>query len=1154
MRFNRLDILRYGALTDRTLDFRAGARLHVIYGPNEAGKSSALSAISDLLFGFPTAAEQSFLHEPTSLRVGASIAARDGTTLAFRRRRGRKNTLLAPDDKEAPLAEDALAPFLGNLSRDVFERAFGLDSLRLRQGATAMLRSGGEIGSLLFSAASGLTGLSSLRQSLEGEADGIYAQRRSKDRSFYQALDRHDEARKAERDNELKSGDWKKLLAEAAELEAELARLQDQRRQTRQALDRLQKLKTLQPLLAEIDGERAALEELADLTAIPDGFADRLEQGLNDKRAAEEELRRARQLAARTGEELSMIRIDEALLQISDDITQLFADTGNYRSQRQDLPRVDQELAVYEATLAQLGRRLGFADATQLEKRQPSDADRVRLSELVEEGRRLLLQGQGNAEQLDNESRQLAALEKDGPAGRLIDPRPYIDQLEALAGDLASLTRLDALETQISRLETDLREAAARLRPPVADIDALFAAPLPDNAEIAAHRETIDAARAGIREASDKVRGYDEQLVEIEQALADAERTGPIVTREQIAGAREARDTQWRLIREGLTDGGPSPDGKTIATFTTSLAEADRLADAALSDADRVSRHADNRLRQARLLQEREAAAKRLRQREEVLAKALAGFAALFDASGVSALDPAAMLEWRRGVEVLFRERRALRDLLDERNEAALAETRVSPALTDIADATGYKSGRLPPGAMAEGLRKHLRLLSERWSESRMREGEIASARDRLTRLGEQQQDIEQRQAGWRDAFGKAVPLLGLPAADATLEMASVALKAWTELPDVLAEHDNRQRRVSGMRRDMADFERRLATLAATAGYELDHLPPDAAVEALHARVSAVHGEQKKHDRLEEERQRAEAQATRCGEALATVAAALAGLTADLPDDTDLPSLLSRLRDRARLNARLAESRDRLRQQAEGDGEEAIRAELAGFERVAAGLEIERLSDEDQRQFTAHGALMARLAENQRQRSALETGVSAEYAVFEKLSAEQEAKDLARQWVVLKLAAQMLASSMEAYREQQADPVITRAGELFSLLTGHGFTRLVEEHDDADTLQLLAERSSGERVPLGGLSEGTGDQLYLALRLAFLEDYSARNEPAPLIVDDIFQTFDDERASAGLKALAGTAERFQTILFTHEMSVVEIARREIGKDLDLIQL
>jgi uncharacterized protein YhaN len=501
----------------------------------------------------------------------------------------------------------------------------------------------------------------------------------------------------------------------------------------------------------------------------------------------------------------------------------------------------------------------------------------------------------------------------------------------------------------------------------------------------------------------------------------------------------------------------------------------------------------------------------------------------------------------------LLRERKALRDLLDGRNENVLAEARVSPALQDIAEATGYKSGRLPPVAMAEGLRKHLRLAAERWSESRTREGEISSARDRLARFDEQRQALERRHVDWREAFGKAVLPLGLPT-DATLEMASVALKAWEELPDALAERDNRLRRVNGMRRDMADFERRLATLAASAGYELDHLPPDAAAEALHTRANAMRGELKRRDGIEEDRQHAEGLVARHEEALTIILADLDHLTADLPGATDLPALLSRLRERTRLNARLVESRDRFRQQADGKAEAELRVQLADFERVAADLEIERLTEEDQRQFTIHGELSARLAENRRQRQALETGVSAEYAVFEKLSAEQEAKDLARQWVVLKLAARMLAGSMESYREKQADPVIKRAGDLFSQLTGDRFVRLVEAHDETDARQLLAERVAGEHVSLEGLSEGTRDQLYLALRLAFLEDYSARNEPAPLIVDDIFQTFDDERASAGLKVLAGTAERFQTVLFTHEMSLVEIARREIGRDLDLIQL
>ncbi len=1151
MRFNRLDILRYDALTNCALDFRADARLHLIYGPNEAGKSSALRAISDLLFGFPAAVERRILHEPNTLRIGADISARDGAMLSFRRRRGRKGTLLAPDDKETPLAEDALAPYLGNLSRDVFERAFGLDSQRLRQGATAMLRSGGEIGSLLFSAASGLTGLSRLRQSLEAEADSIYAARRSKDRGFYQALDRYEDARKAEKDNELKSGDWKKLLAESAELETELERLQAERRSTREALDRLQRLKTLQPLLSEIDAETLALDGLSDLAAIPDGFADKLEQRLRDKEASEAELRRARQAVLRAEEDLSRIQVDEALLQMSGDIIQLFADTGNYRAQRHDLPRVDQELAGYDTTLSQLARRLGLAEV-ELERQQPSDIDRTRLSELVEQGRQFARQMQSLAEQSESERRQLAALERDSLNGRPIDPRPYIDQLEALASDLSALARLDGLETQIRRTEADLHEAAGRLRPPIGDIDLLFSVPLPEATEITGHRDAIDAARSKVRDATGKLQIYDEQLAEIERILADAERTGPVATREQIAAARESRDAQWASIQEKWKDGA-APEAKILAALTVSVTEADRLADAALSDADRVARHADYRLRQARLLQEREEASGRLKGFEKALKDAQEAFAALFEPCGVDALDPPTMLEWRRGVELLRRERKALRDLIDQRDENALAENRVLPALQDIVEASGYRSGRLPPAAIAEGLRKHLRLLSERWSESRTREGEIGAARERLARFDDQQKTLERQYADWRDAFAKAVKLLGLPS-DTTLDMANAALKAWQELPDVLAERENRLRRVNGMRRDMADFERRLATLGANSGYELDHLPPDAAAEALHARVNATRGELKKRDALEEERQRGEGLVVRQEAALAAIAADLDGLTADLGGVEDLPALLSRLRERTRLTARLVESRDRFRQQADGKAEDELRAELAGFERVAADLEIERLTEEDQRQFAMHGELSARLAENRRQRQALETGVSAEYAVFEKLSAEQDAKDLARQWVVLKIAARMLAGSMEAYREKQADPVIRRAGELFSQLTGGRFSRLVEAHDESDTLQLLAERAAGERVPLDGLSEGTGDQLYLALRLAFLEDYSARNEPAPLIVDDIFQTFDDERVSAGLQVLAATADRFQTILFTHEKSVVEIAKSEIGRGLDLIQL
>ena len=59
------------------------------------------------------------------------------------------------------------------------------------------------------------------------------------------------------------------------------------------------------------------------------------------------------------------------------------------------------------------------------------------------------------------------------------------------------------------------------------------------------------------------------------------------------------------------------------------------------------------------------------------------------------------------------------------------------------------------------------------------------------------------------------------------------------------------------------------------------------------------------------------------------------------------------------------------------------------------------------------------------------------------------------------------------------------------------------------------------------LSEGARDQLYLALRLAYVEDYASRAEPPPFVGDDLFASFDDVRTAHGLRALAAIGETVQ---------------------------
>ena len=109
---------------------------------------------------------------------------RDGRTLPSAAARTSR-VLIGKDD--AALPDDALAPFLGGLTREVFRRAFGLDAEALRNSGEDLQKTDGELGAALFSAASGLRGLSDSSAALEKEADGIFAERKSKDRTFYQA-------------------------------------------------------------------------------------------------------------------------------------------------------------------------------------------------------------------------------------------------------------------------------------------------------------------------------------------------------------------------------------------------------------------------------------------------------------------------------------------------------------------------------------------------------------------------------------------------------------------------------------------------------------------------------------------------------------------------------------------------------------------------------------------------------------------------------------------------------------------------------------------------------------------------------------------------------------------------------------------------------
>ena len=177
MRFLRLDLKAVGPFSGATLDLSGGDYgLHLIHGPNEAGKTSTLRALSYLLFGFPLRTSDDFVHPYDQLRVGAVLRHSDGEVLEVVRRKAAKNPLRGPDDTVV-VPPERLERFLGGLDQDSFETLFGIDHARLARAGDEIRNGQGRLGELLFTAGTGLAGLRLAQDRLQSHLDLLFKPR-----------------------------------------------------------------------------------------------------------------------------------------------------------------------------------------------------------------------------------------------------------------------------------------------------------------------------------------------------------------------------------------------------------------------------------------------------------------------------------------------------------------------------------------------------------------------------------------------------------------------------------------------------------------------------------------------------------------------------------------------------------------------------------------------------------------------------------------------------------------------------------------------------------------------------------------------------------------------------------------------------------------
>jgi uncharacterized protein YhaN len=1169
MRLQRLDLTRYGTFTGRSIDF--GARregegdLHIIYGPNEAGKSTTLAAFLDLLFGIGAQSPFGFLHPYPTMRIGGLLEI-GGASRAFTRIKRPQNSLLDADDR--PIAESAIRGELGGIDRDAYRTMFSLDDETLEKGGESILASKGDLGELLFSASAGLADLSRRLLDLKGEADRFYKYRaRSGELSDLKARLAQ---LKLEREQIDTLASEHARLTEVrdratAQYEAAIA----QRTQIQGRMEEIQRQLSALPRLSAWRDCRARLAPLADLPDAPRAWSEELPALQREEIELAVQLQAAAEAIDRLAGEADRIVVDTVALGLSDRVARLADLRARHVTAEKDIPERRMQMREAEHAVARLLARMDREGEGEPHRLILKAASVGRLRELIEARSGIEAATRGTAAELAESQRRLAqaeakfqaagtdlsfAAKAEPSAGReqaMRNERAWRDELALrdLAATLAAVrahdprARLRPAERACETAKALFVDRMRALNPWSGDPDDLVALRCPSAETLQGWKTARGESERALARHFDDIERLTGETLRLEAACAAVADLTGVVTDQEAAALRSAREQAWAAHRRDLAP--TSADAFEALLRREDIIAASRLGHmsdlAKLHQSRQALAMAEAELKRAIAL--RDAAAAHLQAQEAAVSAAVRAMAPALDET-MALPDLESWLARRAAaLEAHAALRTAARDLDEVRADMADAERRLAAALG--------ASGPVPaPDAALDTLLALAQETVDRIAGIRALKEAVDERRSEMAARARVAAQAEAAEQAWTAAWGAACQScwLGERADVPALGSVREILAAVAELAPALETQAGFRDRIAKMEKDQGQFREEVRALAVALGgalaLEAGTLPVLDLAQRIAERVQDAAAERDRHAKLlvqlEEARQRGRALA----EAEAIHARRKAQMTA-LFGVAALADVAARLSDLAR--------RAELRTQADEAARDVLDAlrlgEMAQAEWVldaadrpaldAELLELKaRFDDHDRR---CHALFAARSTAIDQVEA---IGGDSRVAEIEgrRRTILLEIEDGAMRYLLLRAGATATELALRAYRERHRSSMMARASEAFRTISRGAYAGLATQPaKEGETL--IAQAAGGGSKAADTLSKGTRFQLYLALRVAGYHEFAKARSPVPFVADDIMETFDDFRAEEAFRLFADMARVGQVIYLTHHRHLCELARK-----------
>lgn len=1146
MRLNRLDLVRYGKFTGRSLDFgeaRAGSPdFHLVYGPNEAGKSTLFSGFLDLLFGIDNRSGYGFLHPYETMRVGGVIET-GGKAHAVARIKRKQNSLLGPDDQAVP--DNLFSAALGSIDRATYQMMFSLDDDSIERGGESILKSEGELGALLFSASSGLPDSSAILSGLKAQADAFYKPQGRKHRlaELKSELDVLKDEKSAIDVNAREFANLRRARDTATERhEAAVKARAELRVALDHARDRIEGL----PLLARLRGLRSELADFGDMPEPPAAWHTMLPQLQREEADIGARLEQLEGDIARRAAEIVAIERDDAVLALAVDIHDLERSglEARHRTAASDMPNRLDESGKIGAGIAVCLTRLERADAADPAALVLPAAVTGRIQDLVQKhsalNERLATAARERqlAVEANNEAitAHTALMQSDLGAG---DPSHLADVLQTLRQN-DCLLRQQAANRQIAALEDLLADKLAALAPSLLDAENLAALVIPEDADIA----EWTARRT---ELTEQVKRLDERIAEEtavtaaeEARLGELTRTGGFAGDDAALTLRQERDLAWQAHRGRL-------DGETARVFETALRKDDE------ATALRLARAQD--LAQARGLllsiAERNGRLSVFRQQHQAVHAAITELRAEISSAARRCGLPEDM---KLNQLVAWLARRVA--ALEVRNQLRAAQQDLRLAMADAQTALGGLTRAFNECGLKEDVPDRLedaiafaeRTMNTLQSAHRARAAAVetvdrtqAALRTRDAAWVSADAEMSDWNAQWHETAGTT--WLSENGKTWSAQEIAPVLAVLQDLDKLIQRKADLDHRIDGMCRDQVAFSAAVKMLA-----ERLSLPVSdeslAAFQSIRERLADAEQHEALFRRLSDENDARISEQRALTESRERHDAQTRGML-DLFDCATLAEVgvhLEAAKARGRLRQHIAEAEADLANRLRVGRADEAEMILSSVDKDGLQLETTELQSRWEQCDRDASELHAERRDAEKLLAAIGGGDAAAHIDERRRTVLAEIEERAISYLRLRLGILAGETALRLYRERHRSAMMRRASTAFSAISGGDYQGLTTQAEKGEEF-LIAKAAGGGSKLARDLSKGTRFQLYLALRMAGYHEIATTRESLPFIADDIMETFDDSRAEHAFSLMADMAGVGQVIYLTHHQHLCDIARK-----------